>query len=321
MDNRIRRRYAHVFRSLGRAELQANAPDAELSLGDLFEPASEPLWLGFYTRDGLELALERYGFLDEVRALGYEELTIELSVEDEEQMFRLKSALPRSAQPLVELVARRSHLSMRDDLSAQFSSASLPILSVEWLLLQNPLRDFDEDRLPLPGQLLPGLGLGRQVFELLRNICRRLELGALVTVPSFLHNAVLYGEEFRFMDPRVQGRFEAIIKALRQEESAQGLGLAHWAWALRWGMILEHQGQALVPLRWFHEPMCSAVSDAARAVMEGAWYRREVEQAREELRFSVAREALMERLARRGIHPFDGPVVQTWIGEDARELG
>lgn len=306
MENRIRRRYAHVFRSLGRAELQANNPSGELSLDDLFGSAQEELWLGFYSHDGLMTALERYGFLDEIRRLGYEDLYLELGLEDEEQMFRIKSELPRAKEPLVELVAKRSFLALRDDLSAHFSSKSLPILSIEWLLLQNPLRDFSVAKPPLPGQRLPGLGLGRQVFELLRNISKRLKLDALITVPSFFHNAVFYGEEFCFVDPKYEGKFQALKRDLLQGLSSErGLSLAQLSWALRWEYIFEETTQGASPFAWFHEPMISPRSDEAKRFIESRWYTQERDEERARVHYLVSQEELMQRLAVEGFWPFD----------------
>lgn len=311
MDNRIRRRYAHIFRALGRAELQHNAPSPALGLEELFEPV-EGRWLGFYSHDGLWLALERYGFLDEVRALGYEDVFLELDTAQDEQMFRLKSALPSSPEPLIELVARRTYLNMRDELSKHFNSGSIPVLNIEWLLLQSPLRDFDAGRPPLPGQRLPGLGLGRQVFELLRNICRRLELEALVTTPSYFHNAVLYGEEFCFVDPSYEGKFQALRRDLLQgPASANGLSLAQLSWALRWELIFEETKQGSTPFTWFHEPMFSTLSQGtgqmgrAGQFLQSAWYKKERAQMMERVRYVVAQRELSARLEEVGLAPFD----------------
>ena len=315
--NKIRRVYSRVYHALGRAELQANPPEQELLIDLLFEPTHD-YWLGFYTKDGLLLALERYGFLDDIRRLGYEELDIELVLDEpEEQLFRLVSKLPDLGPPLIEILARRSYLNLSRELRSELGDAQLPVLNVEWLLLQNPLKTFDALRPPLPGQLLPGLGLGREVFELLRNVCTRLKLAGLIVVPSYMHNGVFYDPDFHYCDPHYQGLFEALKRDLLGE-SPTPARIMQMTWAVRWGFVFDTNEEATLPFKWFHEPMVSVVSKQTRDFIESQWYQQERQQAERQHHFHVAEDLLNAKLQEHGIFPYNEEVFAQW---QAREEG
>src|SRR5690606_19221766 len=149
-------------------------------------------------------ALERYGLLDDLRRRGFEAFRVKTLIDDpEQQLLRLLSVRPVCEEPLIELAVRRA---VFEPPAPAWGSGPVEVLQVEWLQLQNPLGCFTREREPLPGQRMPGLGIGRKVFEILRNICKRLSLSGIVTTPAFLHNAILYGQDLVFVDPGAQGR-------------------------------------------------------------------------------------------------------------------
>lgn len=317
-DN-LRREYSRVYKSLGRAELQRGASELDdLGLEALFEPASD-LWLSFYTEEGLHLGLERYGFLDEIRERGYEDIEVRIRTDDpEEHLFRLISVIPDIEDPLVELVTERGYLTLSGEISDQLEESTRPVLNVEWLMLQHPMLDFTAERPPLPGQLHPGLGLGKQIFELLRNVCRRLNLEALVTIPSYVHNGLLYEGGFHYFDPTYQGRLEALRRDLFEQLAEQAPSLERHAllaavsWAARWEMVRERDAE--VPFSWFHEPMVSPLSEPLERYLEGEWYTEQVEQARQEHHYELLVEPLLGMLRRRGLaNPFDLERIMEWL--------
>lgn len=89
------------------------------------------------------------------------------------------------------------------------------MLFVEWLLLQDPTRGFSLARPPLPGQEHPGLGISRYFVFLLLKVCERLGLDGIASRPSRYHNAAGAPNSFFFVDPRLQGRFEAMRQAMQ----------------------------------------------------------------------------------------------------------
>ena len=220
----LRAEYRRIADAIDPAELQR--PDAgtwELTeedvLGQLLGPRKAQRVLGFYTRHGVEFAFGRYGVLDRLRERGFADLEVSVDPSDPDRQTvrihgRRGGAGPRLL--LVELVVRSRTLAAPAGWDA---GESLRVLWIEWLLLQDPTASFSLARPPLPGQEHPGLGVAEEVQELLLQACRRLGLDGLASAPAHFHNAVGAAGDWAFLDPRVQGRFDALRGAL------SGLGL------------------------------------------------------------------------------------------------
>ena len=182
-------------------------------MGGLVSPARVTPILGYYTRHGVELALERYGFLQALRSLGFRRLRVDGDSSDiQRQILRIHGRKPgfdgAGEMLLVELVVGRRPLTAPEPLE------QIEVLYVEWLLLQDPTRGFDGDRPKLPGQEHPGLGLSGHMLELLRQVCVRLGLDGIASRPANYHNALVAAREFRHLYPEAEGRFRAIRRAI-----------------------------------------------------------------------------------------------------------
>jgi hypothetical protein len=88
------------------------------------------------------------------------------------------------------------------------------LLFVNWLSLRHPRARFSPVRPQLPGQEVPGLGLSREVDELLALLAARVGLRGVAFRPMWFHLAVLSRRRYRFTDPLRQGRFEALQRDL-----------------------------------------------------------------------------------------------------------
>jgi acetoin utilization deacetylase AcuC-like enzyme len=181
-------------------------------------PVRERRLLDFYTTAGLELALERYGLLELLRRFGYgwfRAVVDRASAGDRLRVFARRAEDPPgpSTPPadrglddeflLVELVVEKDR-----------THPDLPLLFVHWMTLRHPLAEFADARPPLPGQEVPGLGLAKEAGELLGIVARRLGLAGVAVRPSWFHVAYASRYEFRFDEPVVQGRFEALSRDL-----------------------------------------------------------------------------------------------------------
>jgi acetoin utilization deacetylase AcuC-like enzyme len=184
-----------------------------------------PYLLDFYTRSGIEFGLERYGFLDKLRAKGFFEPRVSIDTVDRaRQIIRIHGQKPEGSPPhlLVEAVLRKLTVPRAEGIEGE---GALELLSVEWLLLQDPTRDFTLDRPRLPGQDHPGLGVGADVMALLAQMSRRLDLEGLIHHPSHYHIAFVSRPQFHFLDPRAEGRFLALVKVLEGWDLAQATQL------------------------------------------------------------------------------------------------
>jgi hypothetical protein len=84
----------------------------------------------------------------------------------------------------------------------------------EWISLQDPMASFPPGVEPLPGQEHPGLGQFRVLLHMMLDYLREVDAQAVVAIPEFFHNAVLYATHMRFYQARSEGRFQAMQRDL-----------------------------------------------------------------------------------------------------------
>jgi hypothetical protein len=242
--------YRRISGLLRVSELTAQpyGEDWQLNEGDLMPGpgahAQSSRLLGFYSRHGIELALERYGFLERLRKKGFDGLRVDLDLDDAGgHTVRILTSGPDPVS-LVELRVRRDRRLI----------PGMELLSVEWLMLQNPRADFGPTRPGLPGQKHPGLGMLREASALLVLVCERLELDGMVVVPSHYHIAALTFGPFRFLEAEDQARFLAV------REAVSGVRLLEAAHAIEEGRLVQvDEGK---PFQWIPAPMVHGVSRA-----------------------------------------------------------
>jgi acetoin utilization deacetylase AcuC-like enzyme len=170
-------------------------------------PRGERRLLGYYSKEGLEYATEKFGILEHLRRLGYAQLHIEIEPADSGDRARLQGTDETSGQPveLVQLEVQRKVV------------AGGNFLFINWLALRNPRAHFSPARPKLPGQDVPGLGLAREMTQMTLLMAKRLTLDGVAFRPSWYHMA--YAARYdgsRFHDPKRQGRFEALLRDLRE---------------------------------------------------------------------------------------------------------
>ncbi len=275
-ESDLRTHFGRVARSL---DLQRLRRDNQVSFAlteaelfqDLFEHLPEARVLGFYSASGVEYALERYGILERLRQRGFSDLVVSIDPSDPDRHFaRIHGSRgSQQAMLLMELVVRRRALTPGGEGVAPFE-----LLSVEWLLLQDPSASFSLERPRVPGQRFPGLGMAAEVQELLVQACRRLGLDGLVQRPSHYHHAAVAGREYRFWDPVAEGRVDALRQVLAPFSLAEASELLA-AGAVKLG------DDSVVT--WEPADLVLAVSPALAARWESPAYVRVREVARQDL--------------------------------------
>lgn len=279
----IRAAYRRVAARLTRDELRKGASDeleAESAEDLLFSRCGQQLFLDFYTCEGLQTALERYGFLDLLREKGFTELRFYLDASDpQRQIFRIYFDRIAKDHLLVELVARYRTLVTPPGAVADGAEPDYRMLSIEWLLMQDPTANFTLERQKLPGQQYPGLGVGRWTVELLRLMAERLECTGLMNIPQHYHNAYLYSKQMLCFYPEDQGRLEAMKRDLA------GLPLVETSLALDNGKLLDlNRGQRVV---WEGKPQVMPVQAQLNRYFARPGYIEAVAQTREQARYRL----------------------------------
>jgi acetoin utilization deacetylase AcuC-like enzyme len=227
-------------------------------------------FLQFFSKVGVELLLERFGILQQIRARGFKTPLVQLELDHPlgETMKIFGDADRREL--LVEL---RVHRSTR-------AVPGYEVLEAEWLLLQNPRERFPEERAALPGQQHPGLGMLREFFGWLVVLSETLSLDGILFHPNHYHVAALAGRYAHFLEPEA----EALMRAI--QELLVGVPLNDASRAVEDGRVLDARTRE--PLRWRGRPMVLPAIGRVRQLTEGETYERAVLAARAEIQLTLA---------------------------------
>ncbi len=238
--------------------------EAEL-LGALGVPGrTEPRFLGYYTRHGLEHALHAYGYLPTLARLGFRDLRLDIVTGRGPDRMVITADVNGEPQLVVDLAVSIRALDR------------WRVLFVEWLELRDPRVPFSAARPRLPGQQLPGLGMAEETMQLLVRAAERLGLDGVSFVPAHYHVAWMARGPMVVVDPEARGRFEALsehLSPLPLLEASRLLGGR--------GVDVEHGD----PVRWEPTEMVIPLEDGLRRwVADG------------DGRAAQARAALLDRL-------------------------
>jgi len=121
---------------------------------------------------------------------------------------------------LCELRVFDAHLSGPCPLTGK--TFEVDALVIDWLNFQNPRAAFTREKPRLPGQVYPGLGILRLSMHAILDLAKQTGKEAVINIPEYYHNAVLYHPAFRFFSAYVQGRFLALMKVLMHLSLAEG---------------------------------------------------------------------------------------------------
>jgi hypothetical protein len=250
------------FRRLGRDLRYAEAIDDGLAFslteedlvglqGGLEGPAR---FLGYFSRHGLELLLERAGVLPQLRSRGFRTLRVALDGRSEQgQTLRILSE-DRRDELLVELRAERTRSAVPE----------MEVIAVEWLLLQNPREPFSDRRPRLPGQQHPGLGLLRDFMGWLVVVCEEHGLDGVFFVAAHYHIAMQSRRLVRPLHPADEARLRAIAQAV------EGVPLSEATSAVEGGRLVEAASGR--PVEWRPVATVLPVSERLSALVSGPEY-------------------------------------------------
>jgi len=236
---RLFQKYRRIAKSLSPLEISTDFNQEDLGWDDLFmsESNTTALFLGKYSQDGIKLMMDRFGLIRKGHHLGLRDLDVHIDTIDP---YRHKLIIFNGKHDrdhiVMEFVARYQHLTPKEVDSESLYSLPLRVLMVEWLLLQNPKKDFSSRRPPLPGQTHPGLGLGDELLALFTIMGRHLKVDGILNVPEYYHTGLLFGKRFIFLSPFVQAQVTQIAHDLWKRYR-----LSMIAWASATGSIVNRK--------------------------------------------------------------------------------
>ncbi len=244
----VQKKYWNIAKRLTTAELQKSDSRSDYLLEeDLFNvnigKRGNELFLGFYSKQGLNLVFEKYGIFNTLKNIGFKSPLLDIDTSDayvHKLTIHDKSKKPENL--LAEIVLKKEIITIDMPFKTSLNGRQFEVLAIEWMSMQNPKKLFSADRPQLPGQQYPGLGIASKAIELLIIISWRLKLSGLLNTPDHYHNAYLYSRIFFYLDPGFQAR----LKALHRDMAGHSLDEA--AWALEWGAVKDLNTNQ--PLKW-----------------------------------------------------------------------
>ena len=269
-------RFRRIAAQLDRAQLtsEPSSGDFDWQLSDDDLSAILPghprpsRFLNYFSRHGVELTLERFGILEQLRRRGFSpDLEVDLERSTGQTVRIFSDAVDRLL--LVEISVNRSSRMI----------AGSEVLVIEWLLLQNPHEPFTPDRPRLPGQHHPGLGMLREFFGWLVMLCEILELDGIVFTPSRYNVAALSHKLVRFIKPEDEARFRTLESVLGDRPLTARTRL------IERGQVLDRSTGE--PARWHAQPMVLPVASQLEKQLLGSEYEDDVARHQQDLNFTL----------------------------------
>lgn len=195
-------------------------------ISQLFPIAVDDKFLGLYSHLEMQDILEEFKIVSALREKGFDNIRLRMKTDDPfEHCLGIYHDKIEKESLLVELVLRHTCIPSEKMPAELKRMPKLDMLFVEWLLSQNPKQRFHSEKPRLPGQRCPGLGLARQLLDVLILLAHKLHVDGITAVPGHYHNALIFSKYFKYLNPESEGK----LAALRRDLAKYHLSVISWA--------------------------------------------------------------------------------------------
>lgn len=245
---------------------------------DLAGDKGSSLFLGRYSMKEVLAVLGKRNFFKESRKRNLWPLEFDLdSSEFPVQRLQIFFREKKPENLIVDLKIREGKIIPKSHLSLAPAFFDYNFLVLEWLTLQNPLLDFSEKKPPLPGQIHPGLSLGKKVLDIFVYLGRLTRKDGLLAFPAYFHNALLFTRYFQFLNPEKQGEILAIRKSFSK------LPFKHLAWVVYLNCLSE-EGKTY---EWKAEEQVFPLNKAIKNYLDSKFYKEKVKKSLKKRQYSI----------------------------------
>ncbi len=279
------KKYRRIYHHLTNFELQRTSEADKLIsendiLGDLQDKQRPHFFLNFYSEEGVKTALEQYGIFKDLNKRGFQDFIIKINARDPYR-HTLKAYFDKqdSDHLLGELIVRKKYFITRPIFPTEIAGQKFGMIVIEWLTLQDPTAEFTLNRPPLPGQIHPGLRIGRQIVGIFFNMSLRLKSDGLLNIPEHYHNAVFYSKHFKYFNPYTEGQFLALQRDLRMA------GIFKASWAVELNCVVEKNSDKI--WKWFTDEQVLFVSKTLEKYFASKEYKERVQEEKNKHEFEI----------------------------------
>ncbi len=261
---------------------------------DVEEKRGSTLFLGKYTMREAGRVMQKRSFVKDAQKRDLWPIKVVVDSREFPPLQRLQffhdSASPENM--VVDIKLREGRFIPKSGLPFAFNFSNFTFLVLEWLTLQNPKAKFSEDRIPLPGQVHPGLGLGRKFFDLFEYLARLNRNDGILAYPAYFHNAVKFLRDFYFLNPDKRGEVQAI------REAFPDVPFIKLTWVVNLGCM---RGPNNEVYEWKAEEMISPVNKELQAFFKSGQYWDLVEKTQVGQKYTIDWDLFEEKIQNRGI--------------------
>lgn len=285
MALRIFNKYWWIAKSLRTNQLQWKS-SSELSFNesDLFETdiskRGGDYFLGYYSHDGINLALKKYGVFSLLKKRGFNNIITKIDALD---IYKHKLSIyfekKDTKHLLIEVVLRKEFIIINMPFDNELQNKRFEALTIDWLCMQNPLLKFTPQKPKLPGQKYPGLGFSNVAVELLMNMNWRLNLAGLINIPEHFHNAQFYSKIFRYINPETQAKFLVLLRDLKN------FPIDQITWAMEWKCIIDETTNK--PFDWFVDKQIVPMDVKLKRLLRSNEYKSHVRKLKKIYKFKL----------------------------------
>lgn len=281
---KIRKKLNQLMEKISVMEWPDLLGDFHIDETDLFNlnigQRGDNLFLGYFSENGLRIIFEKYNIKRKLNKLGFCNLHLDIDTSD---AYKHKVIVTNRendvTERLIELVVRRDIIEIDMPFECSLNGKKYDVLTVEWLKMQNPRKNFTRQRPKLPGQEFPGLGIGSEALELLIMAARRLGMLGVVNIPDHYHNAFFYSKIFHYENPKDQARLMAIIR------DTKGRHVANVAWAVERGLLFDKNKNK--PLKWFVNRQVLPLTREWQKIYRSRSYKQYVQKKQKKYKFEI----------------------------------
>ncbi len=253
-------------------------------ISELTNKSGTELFLGKYPLNVVLSVLKKRSFFKEAQKRDLWPLEFDLDSTDFPplQRFRVFYRLKNPKNLVIDLKIKESRCKIKNEIGFEGPLPEFNFLTLEWLTLQNPLKEFSEKKAPLPGQKHPGLSLGKKVVDLFIYLARLNRNDGILAYASYFHNALLFSRYFHFVNPEKKAEVLAIRKTFSK------LSFKELAWIVHLDCLLAN-GKNIY--KWRAEEQIYPMNKLLVKYFNSRQYKEKVKDAQKQNIYSIDREA------------------------------